>query len=242
MIEREMLERIAREYASYGFAVAPSPFEPSETRRWSEECDRLARGLERCDPDDHRVQVRASQGGEIVRDRYDPVSDFSDLFRELATDARLTELAGAVLEAEPVLFKDRLILKAAGTHGYELHRDWPYWEWLGVPQDDFVSVMVSVDAADASNGAIEVFPGLHRSVLPPSPDEPRDLDPSGLTGRTSRIVEMGVGDVLLMHPMAPHRSGSNSSGRSRRIVTFIYASGRHRNLRERYYAEGKQHA
>lgn len=242
MIERKTLERIARDYRKDGFAVAPSPFDIREVRGWSEECDRLARELERAADDDHRIQVRPHDRLGVVRDRYDPVTDSSDLFRALAGDPRLTALAGAVLGADPALFKDRLILKAAGTHGYGLHRDWPYWEWLGVPPDDYVSVMLSVDAADASNGAIEIFSGLHRAILPPSPEDPRDLDPSGVAGERGRIVETEVGDVLLMHPMVPHRSGPNHSGRSRRIVTFMYASSRHGNLRERYYAARGQHA
>lgn len=234
-IDREALERAAAAYATDGYAVFSAAFDGSDVAAWRGECERLAAVLDQVDEHDVRVQTRTRPEGGVVRDRFDPVSDFSTLFRELAEEPRLLAIAAAVLGSKAVRFKDRLILKSAGTGGYGLHRDWPYWEFLGVPPEEFVSVMLSVDACDESNGALEVFPGLHRAELAPSSEEPRDLDPKAVEGLAPAIARAAAGEVVLLHPMAPHRSGPNRSGRSRRIVTYVYTLERNAGASARYY-------
>ncbi|HET9334175.1 MAG TPA: phytanoyl-CoA dioxygenase family protein [Gemmatimonadota bacterium] len=236
IVDEGILERLEREYRADGYAVVASPFDPAEVAAWQVECDRLAGLLDEADPSDPRIQSRGHRARGVVRDRYDPVTDFSPLFRGLEEDSRLLSIAARVLGAIPILLKDRLILKSAGTHGYGLHMDWPYWEWLGIPPDEIVTLMLSVDATDAKNGAIEVFAGLHRTPLPAAADDPRDLDPKAVEGLQPRLATTRAGDILLLHPTAPHRSGPNLSGGSRRIVTFIYTIDRHAGARERYYS------
>jgi 2-aminoethylphosphonate dioxygenase len=230
------LDQAARAYAKDGYAVLSPGFEPRDISAWRAECERLATAIDEVEEGDLRVQTRARPTGGVVRDRYDPVSDFSRPFRELAGDPRLLAVAAAILGEQPVRFKDRLILKAAGTGGYGLHRDWPYWEFVGVPPEEFVSIMLTVDACDESNGALELFPGLHAAELPPAPDEPRDLDPRAVGVLAPEIARTSAGDVLLLHPMAPHRSGPNRSGRSRRILTYVYTLERNATASARYYA------
>jgi ectoine hydroxylase-related dioxygenase (phytanoyl-CoA dioxygenase family) len=234
--DQEALDRATAAYAKDGYAVLSPAFDGRDVAAWRGECEWLAAAVDEVDARDPRVQTRARPEGGVVRDRYDPVSDFSTLFRALSGDPRLQAVAAAVLGEKPVRFKDRLILKSAGTGGYGLHRDWPYWEFLGVPPGEFVSVMLCVDACDESNGALEVFPGLHRAELVPAPQEPRDLDPKAVEGLSPAVARTAAGDVLLLHPMAPHRSGPNLSGRSRRIVTFVFTPERNATASGRYYA------
>ncbi|MGH7566382.1 MAG: phytanoyl-CoA dioxygenase family protein [Gemmatimonadota bacterium] len=235
-IDESRVQEAVRRYREEGFAVLPSIFAPEEVDRWRQECDRLAGALAEIDAGDTRVQLRAHAQQVMVRDRYDPVSDFSPLFHALAGDPRLQAIAERALDGTAVRFKDRLILKASGTHGYGLHRDWPYWEFLGIPPDEFASLMLSIDATDAANGALEVFPGLHREDLPGAADDPLDLDPSAVEGRRARLAATQAGAVLLLHPMAPHRSGPNLSGGSRRILTYVFTLARHADAGSRYYA------
>jgi ectoine hydroxylase-related dioxygenase (phytanoyl-CoA dioxygenase family) len=231
------LKRAARAYAIDGYAIVPQAFGDRDVATWRAECERLAAVVEAVDETDRRVQTRARPEGGMVRDRFDPVTDFSPSFRRFAEDPRLLAIAAAVLGGTPVRFKDRLILKSAGTGGYGLHRDWPYWEFVGVPADELVSIMLSVDTCDDSNGALEVFPGLHRADLPPAPDEARDLGPAAVEGLPAEVARTAAGDVLLLHPMTPHRSGPNLSGRSRRILTYVFTLERNLGASGRYYAD-----
>lgn len=235
-IDARVVRRIARDYRRDGFRVVRSPFRAEEIAGWRQECERLAAGLTRVDPEDPRIQSRGHREQGVVRDRYDPVADFSPLFRDLSADIRLQRMAAAIVGPNPVTFKDRLILKSTGTEGYGLHLDWPYWEPMGIPPEQLVTLMLSVDATNETNGAVEVFPGLHRLSLPPAADDPRDVDPGAVEGRAGCMVATGAGDLLLLHPLAPHRSGPNLSRGTRRIVSFVYVSRQHRGARERYYA------
>ena len=236
VVDQARLTEAAAAYRAEGFAVLPSVFTAAEVEGWKRECDRLAGALSQIDEGDGRIQSRSRQGGGMARDRYDPVTEFSTPFRDLASDPRLQAIAAAALGGPPVRFKDRLILKSAGTDGYGLHRDWPYWEFLGIPPDEIVSLMLSVDATDARNGALEVFPGLHGTPLPAALDDPLDLDPRAVEGRVPSVAGTVAGDVLLLHPMAPHRSGPNRSGGSRRILTYIFTLARNADAAARYYA------
>lgn len=233
--EGQLVEAMSR-YRDEGFAVLPSVFSCEEVDCWRQECDRLAVALGEIDAGDTRIQSRGHTQQGAVRDRYDPVTDFSPIFRTLASDPRLETIAERVLGGAPVRFKDRLILKSSGTTGYGLHQDWPYWAFLGIPPDEFASLMLSVDATDGTNGAIEVFPGLHRNELPAAADDPHDLDPRAVEGHEARLAATKAGDVLLLHPTAPHRSGPNLSGGSRRILTYVFTLSSNADARGRYYA------
>ena len=224
-----------RSYWREGFQVVSGLFTSDDVETWDEECDRLSSRFG-AGSEDPRLHVRRHGTKDTIVDRIDPVIDVSPIFGRLAKDERLRSLARDLLRSEVLVMKDRLIMKRPGTHGYGLHQDFPYWESCGVPADELVSVMVSIDAADEENGAIEVFPGLHGSRLPGPSDEPRDVDPASLEGAESRPVPTAAGDVLLMHPLTPHRSAPNRSSRSRRMVSFIYVPERHDTARALYYS------
>lgn len=234
--DRAALAAAAGAYRERGFAVLSPVFGAEEVAGWRAECERLAGRIEDVSEGDRRVQSRSLHAGGAVRDRYDPVTEFSPLFHALGGDARLRSIAAAALGDEPIRFKDRLILKAAGTSGYGLHRDWPYWAFLGIPPDEFVSVMLSVDATGPENGALEVYPGMHRAELPAAADDPRDLDPAGVAGLEPSLAATRAGDVLLLHPMAPHRSGPNLSGGSRRLLTIVFTVAKNADAGTRYYS------
>lgn len=234
-VERADPERF-RPYWSEGFQVLRGLFTTDDVDAWDAECVRLTTRLGGM-REDSRLHVRGHETEGSIVDRIDPVTDVSSVFDRLAKDEGLRSVARGVLRSDVVLMKDRLIMKRSGTHGYGLHQDFPYWESCGVPADEIVSVIVSIDAADEENGGIEVFPGMHGSRLPGPSDEPRDVDPETLGGAASRLVATEPGDVLLMHPLTPHRSAPNRTSRTRRMDSFIYVPERHEMTRALYYGE-----
>ena len=97
--------------------------------------------------------------GECRFDCFDPVIDLSAVCERTARDPRLLDIVGALYGEPACLFKDKLIFKSPGTPGYKLHQD--YISWKSFPTT-FLTVIVAIDAADANNGATEVFPGYHQ--------------------------------------------------------------------------------
>ena len=211
-------------YIAKGFAVVRGVFGADEPASWRAECDRLVRLVRQPGGLDVQTQLRAHIAGGAVLDRIEMVADASATFGQLATDDRLLALAGHVLHRRPALLKDKLIVKAPGTTGYLMHQDYPYWEPLGIPAGAITTIMLSIDAADAGNGAPELFPGLHHGKLAAPPEEPRDVDESQIDLGRGVIVPMAPGDVLLFHSLVPHRSGVNHSSRSRRALFLTYTA------------------
>lgn len=186
-------------------------------------------------PGNGRTRLRRTLDGREVVDRLDPVCDISPTCAALATDPRVTDVVAEVLGAGPNLFKDKVITKPPGTAGYGLHQDFMRWQSFGVPADEMVTACLCLDRADASSGTLEVFTDQHHRLLTPpgvtGDPRPGDVDPD-----RTRMVELEPGGILLLHPLAPHRSGPNRSHGPRRILFLTYSAARHGDLRSDYYA------
>ena len=213
-------------YRDDGFVVARSVLPENEIEALCMEAARLWRDAA-TDLGREGVLWRNHETLGRVADRLDPVCTISKLFAGTAEDPRMTAIAQAVLGAPCTFFKDKLIAKPPGTHGYTLHHDYAYWADLGVPADEFVTLSLALDPSDALSGGVELFPGLHAETLPPSREDPFDLDPAFVEGKHSRVPDLSSGDVLVFHSRLPHRSAPNRSSRSRRVYTTTYMHARH---------------
>lgn len=217
-----------------GFLHLRGWFPDQEVAAWQAECERLL-ASDLVDPDNGRTPFRF--GASDCPERIDPVIDVSPLFAALAADQRVLAAAQALLGDEPRLFKDKLILKAPGVDGYQMHQDWA-WGWQDLcPADQILSVSIQLDGAGPDNGGIELYPGAHHELLTPPglatnfrPEEVARIDlDSGV------VPDTQPGDVLLFHSLTPHRSGRNTSPRWRKSLYLTFNAARAGNLREAYY-------
>ena len=167
-------------------------------------------------------------------DRLDPVIDLSPAFAAVARDSRLLALASELLGGEAQLFKDKFIAKPPGAIGYSAHQDGAYWPEMGLDPGRFLTAALFLDPAGADNGAIECASGRHRALLT-APDRIADPDEAAIGGFTT--VEAAAGDLLMIHALTPHRSGTNRSPRMRRALLFTYGVDPRPDL----YAAYQQH-
>jgi len=219
----------ADELAAYrrdGFVVARAVLSAAEVAALHVDAERMWRQAEG-DPTRPGVHWRNHETLGRVADRLDPVHTISQAFSAVAHDRRLMALASDAIGAPSAFFKDKLIMKPPGVFGYALHHDFAYWAGLGVPADEFVSLFVALDASDASNGALELFPGLHRRELPVHPDDPFDLESAAVAGEESCVPTLAAGDALVFHSLMPHRSAPNLSASPRRTYILTYMDARH---------------
>ena len=209
-----------------GFLIARTVLAGGEIDVLHAEWARLWREAE-ADLDRPGVFWREHDALGRVADRLDPVYPISNAFASVADDARMRALAELAIGAPCVFFKDKLIGKPPGTHGYALHHDYAYWEDLGVGPDEIVTVLVALDPTDETNGGVELFPGLHAVALPRHPLDPLDLDVAGIEGAESCVPRLAAGDALIFHSRIPHRSAPNRSAGSRRVYVVTYMDARH---------------
>jgi ectoine hydroxylase-related dioxygenase (phytanoyl-CoA dioxygenase family) len=220
-------------YRHDGHLIVKRVFDAAKVSQLADECERLWATVP-VSRDNPRVQWRGLVGGGEIADRIDPVLDVSPLYDALARNEKLVGMAADVIDGSAMVFKCKLITKRPGTLGYKMHQDYPYWEFLGAPADDYVNVLVAFDSFDPASGATEVFPGLHHARVPAPPGEPHDADESQMDTSRGVLIELAPGDVALFHSMAPHRSGPNRGERARRGLFLTYVSARHDGLQERY--------
>jgi hypothetical protein len=216
------VEAIGAAYAASGFVRVPGALDSSDVAmlrgEWARLWDEIADG-------DPSVQWRGHEEQGRIADRIDPAFPLSLELRTLCHDRRLIGLAEAALGGPAALFKDKLITKARGTHGYGLHQDYPYWARFGAPADHLVTLQIAIDPCGSENGALEVWPKA-AGVLPPAPDDPLDVDPVALEGEPGTLIEMEAGDILLLHPLVAHRSEINRSADMRRAYFITYVSAK----------------
>ncbi|MGH9371659.1 MAG: phytanoyl-CoA dioxygenase family protein [Vicinamibacterales bacterium] len=129
-----------------------------------------------------------------------------------------------------------LIFKPAGAVGYQLHQD--YISWKSFPTT-FLTAIVAIDAADASNGTTEVFAGHHhQGCLSPRDGMYHQLPDDAVDMSKGVVLELAPGDVAIFSGYTPHRSGPNRSAESRRLLYLSYnALSDGDEQREQHYAE-----
>ena len=151
----------------------------------------------------------------------------------LATDARLGEIAAALLRASSVrLWQDQLLYKPPGgpsetTIGW--HQDWASWDTVA-SHAAFVTAWVAFDDVDDDNGAMQIIPASHTWGLVPGASNffgtDRDAQLARLgDGRAveTRSIVMRAGQVSFHHPLTFHGSGPNTSDRMRRSLAIHFA-------------------
>jgi hypothetical protein len=224
-------------YQADGFLVVRGVFTPDRIAELDAEAQRILGRTDLIDPDNIRCRWQNHvETGECRFDCFDPVIDLSEACERAARDPRLLEIVSALYGEPACLFKDKLIFKAPGSLGYNLRQD--YISWKSFPPS-FVTAIVAIDAADASNGATEVFPGYHtRGCVTPKDGQYHQLPDDAVDLSTGVVLELAPGDVAIFSGYTPHRSAPNRSPQSRRLLYLSYnALSDGGEQRDRHYAE-----
>ncbi|PWT86607.1 MAG: hypothetical protein C5B57_00765 [Blastocatellia bacterium] len=224
-------------YHADGFLIVRQVFSRERIAELSAEADRLQNRSDLIDTDNIRCRWQNHvDTGECRFDCFDPVIDLSEVLERTARDPQLLAIVSALYGEPACLFKDKLIFKPAGAQGYKLHQD--HISWTSFPTT-FLTVIVAIDSADASNGATEVFPGYHhQGYLSPRDGMYHELPESVVDPSKRVILELAAGDIAIFSGYTPHRSGPNRSSRSRRLLYLSYnafSDGGER--RQQHYAE-----
>lgn len=235
----ELAPELRVQYHEDGFITLRGIFAPDEMAALRAEADRLFARADLIDSDNLRCRWQNHvETGECRFDCFDPVIDLSPMFEKLARDSRILDAVSALYEEQAFLFKDKLIFKPAGAVGYAMHQD--YISWKSFPTS-FVTVIVALDPADASNGATEVFPGYHqRGCMSPKDGMYHELTAEQVDFSKGVTLDLGPGDIAIFSGFTPHRSGPNRSGEWRRMAYLSYNSASDGgDQRDKHYAEFK---
>lgn len=149
------------------------------------------------------------------------------------------ELLGGILAelyGEPaVLFKEKINYKHPGGAGFAPHQDASAYRFV----DHHISVMVPVDRATESSGCLWFATGdqigeQRFTELLPTDGRGRIME--GFADQLTWVpVEANPGDAVFFDSYAPHRSGPNTTDRSRRVFYLTYNARSKGDHRRQYY-------
>ena len=154
------------------------------------------------------------------------LSLYSEYFSRLGSHPSIVALAEECLEGPVELKNMQYFNKVPGNNkGTPAHQDGYYF--MITPQEA-VTMWLSLDHADADNGAVLYIPGSHLDGMRPH-QRTKTLGFSQeiadwSEGDTKAEIQMTAvpGDILVHHSLTIHRAGENKTTRNRRSIGFIF--------------------
>lgn len=145
--------------------------------------------------------------------------DLDPVFSAFSRDPRLAETAADLGLADPVLAQSMVICKQPRIGGeVGMHQDATF---LYTDPVSVTGFWVALEAADRENGCLFAAPGGHKGPLTRrfryyGADLLMDrMAEDHWEGRQEVALEAPEGTLVILHGLAPHRSGPNHSERSR---------------------------
>ena len=222
-------------YLSQGYAVAPKLVSPSEISLLLADCANITNKA--------GVEVMCEKDSDVVR-RVERIYDKTPAFVEL--NLKLMAFLAEQFQVPFVLFKDKINFKAPGAPGFRPHYDGVFsWKDLdGQEQqgwfyyaNEFFNVLVALDECTVDNGTIEIAPVVlydnFEEYVDDTVKEPLDpyLKPEIAGNMQFEPIIMKPGDVVVFSSRCPHRSGTNTTNKHRRLMYYTYnlaSDGEHR--------------
>lgn len=223
-------------YEKQGFVVLDEVFTREEVDRFQQEMLRL-----RADP-----EIRNS--GEVIREKSGNdirsvfrVHETSSLFKALATDKRLADLARYLLNDEIYIHQSRLNYKP-GFRGKEFywHSDFETWHVEdGMPRMRALSMSITLTQNFDHNGPLMLIPGSHKQYVVCEGETPKNHHLESLKKQEYGVpsddclealaVQGGIvaaagkpGSVIVFDCNTMHGSNGNITPFPRSNVFFVY--------------------
>jgi hypothetical protein len=216
-----------------GFVILPGFYDAAETEKIVSWVDEIAAWPE--EPGRHMVYYEDSlvESGKRIVQRIEDVTPFHPGFEEMFNRSRASAAVSQLLEEPAVLFKDKINFKLPGSDGFKAHQD-VQAGWVDYARYH-ISMLVSIDAANAANGYLEVAAGWHDKGSIGTEWTP--LSAAETAGMTFQSCPTQPGDAILFDSFAPHRSAPNRTGAPRRALYITYNRASEGDHWVRYFAD-----
>jgi len=224
--ERPVPSASVRQWHRDGFLHLTDSLDPAVCEALSDWSDEVAGS------DDERfLQHREMTDDGPVLARSEHFATIHPGFGSLVGDGVIARLGEQLIGEPIVLYKEKINHKLPGGAGFAPHQDATAYRFVGT----HLTCMVAIDDSTIENGCLEVVAGCHHELLVDDGDG--CLPASAERALKWQPVEMRAGDVLWFHSRTPHRSGSNTSTRSRRALFLTFNAAAEGDLRSAYYAD-----
>lgn len=172
---------------------------------------------------------------------------------QILLSKEITALISELMGEKAILYKDRINFKPPGGGAHSAHQDGVAYESgsLRAFEKDsvpYISILIGIDRATIENGCFEVVNGWkfdNTEILPMESPDPEHPNFSKISKDEEEKlqwipIETEPGDVIIFTERLPHRSASNNSNTSRRILYGVYNPASYGDKRELYYSEKRK--
>jgi len=231
-LTRDQVEGFERD----GYLFIEDVFRPDEIDTFRQELRRLVSDDELA----RSPEAITEPGSGVVRSIF-RIHEISNLFRKLARDPRIANIARFILADDLSIHQSRVNMKP-GFAGKEFywHSDFETWHAEdGMPRMRAVSASIALTDNSEFNGPLMIIPGSHKTFITCSGKTPENNfqtslkrqeigvpDPESLTEMAARhgiVAPKGkAGSVLLFDCNVLHGSNSNITPYPRSNVFFVY--------------------
>lgn len=174
-----------------------------------------------------------TEPGKRVLSRIEKFVEEDAELGDLVLRSGLNELAGELLGAPAVLFKEKINFKMPGGQGFAPHQDiQPGWDTYA---PYFISILVTIDPSTLANGCLELAAGHHKRGW--IGERMKPLTPEQLKGVDFVPFPTEPGDVICFDCFAPHQSAPNRTDQPRRNLYLTYSRADQGDHRARYFAD-----
>jgi ectoine hydroxylase-related dioxygenase (phytanoyl-CoA dioxygenase family) len=219
-----------------GYVIVPALFGPAEIEQisaWAEEVQNWEET-----PGQHMMYFEQTEESPPRRilNRVENVLPYHPEFKVLASSDNMQGACSQLFGEPAVLFKDKINYKMAGGSGFESHQDvqagWSRYASV------HITALIMIDLSTRENGCLELAAGFHERGL--IGEEWVPLNEEQFAGANYIAVEAAPGDAIFFDSLVPHRSGSNTTDRPRRVLYYTYNKASEGDHLAQYYADKRE--
>ncbi len=236
MPQQSFTEEQLKAYRRDGYVMVRGLFDDAAVRQIARWTDEIGSSPEV--PGAYMMYFEDSllEAGKRVLSRIENFCPYHEGFDALINSGTLRDHASALFGEPAVLFKEKINFKMPGGGGFEPHQDsqagWDAYAEL------FITALVSIDAATAENGCLELAAGQHTRGL--IGESWRPLSEHEIDGLDFMPCPTAPGDAVFFDSFTPHRSAPNLTAAPRRVLYVTYNRLSDGDHRARYYADKRE--
>lgn len=229
-------EQEVAHYRDNGFVAIPGLFSGSELSALTGWVDELEKFPEEPGKTMSYYEDSVSEPSHRVLSRIEYFTGFHAGLGRFVEGPDMLARAADLFGEPAVLFKEKVNFKGPGGRGFEAHQDAQAgWQAYGPLQ---VTALVAIDAADESNGCLEIAGGHHRRGLIGELWAP--LTETQLSSVHFKKIPTAPGDAIFFDSFTPHKSAANLSDKRRRLLYITYGRAKDGDHREHYFADKRK--
>lgn len=203
--------------------------DPEVLQKWTSEVRNWPQEKEKWMP---YSEVTANGKRQLMRT--ENFVDYHDGFKTLLCGDHLANILKQLSGDDMLLFKDKINYKLPSGNGFAPHLDAPAYDHIG--RIEHLTANLAVDPATKENGYLEVVPGSHKMDVELA--EAGRISDAWVAVHDWVEVPLEPGDMLLFGSHLAHRSGPNTTNKSRSaIYATYYGKADGDDLRTKYYID-----